>query len=74
MTMSRGGWAKVGWNEKGALRSDRGTNGTVRADAYVMDILKADVTYIARFLSLPTLLASANRRPAVDIFNLKALR
>jgi len=42
--------------------------------ANVMDILKAEVTYITRFRSLATLLALANRQPAVDIFNLNALR
>ncbi len=42
--------------------------------ANVIDILKAEVTYINGLLSLPTLLALANRQPAVDIFNLNALR
>jgi len=39
-----------------------------------MDILEAEVTYITRLLSLPILLGLANRQPAVDIFNLNALR
>jgi len=44
------------------------TDGNVLADALiVVDILKVEVTYITCFLSLPTLVAWANRKSAAQL-------